>query len=587
MRKKSFRKTSKKLTQFGGISIDINESRGISTKEDAFRVFLTNSTYEMLSTSSLNGIIIKATLVGDVVSPYISIRSDSFGDRIKSLIIKLVFVDGPNELSVPKIRDNFFPKTTTTEFTNEVGTQIDIFRESCLDGNALDAICPAIVNFCTIPANHTFLKNFLNTLLNRISYTKENAIYLGDCLKAIYKAFKEESNSSMKLGVIAMECADKYKPLFSFGPSVKEDHPDYKYQKRIYFIYQAYALYELKRLHKLGYVHGDLHQENILINVDTEYFTKINGSPSVLGRAMIIDFDRSRRMNSVGIKFPEGLTEDKLADWSMIDTIEMEIMNTSRKIPPQFIEQGRKLPEGYIFSKLFPDRATYNSYIWMEFYSPKAWTRLDPPKPQPKLFEILLYNIDNEFPKYRKIMVDNFNADVLTTFPDLFDATSSSSLKMLLYPDGFVGPPHVREEGIHSLPNIENMTPADIEKLPEYSNLPKPDANAEYKLFGGKVDLHGSVFHSFVPLNKKFKKTLDISVPIQKSKSHFPKGLTRDDFLKMIRDTIAVDEINVGALNKTGAFENEPINIDKLRVTAKISGGVRLTRKTRKSRKSV
>lgn len=583
MRKKSFRKTSKKQVQFGGISIDINESRGISNKEDAFRVFLMNSTFEMISASSLNGIIIKANLVADEVSPYISIRSDSFGDRIKSLIIKLVFVDGPENLSVPKIRDIFFPKTTTAEFKNEVGTQIDIFRESCLDGNALDAICPAVVNFCTIPASHMFLKNFLNTFFNRISYTKENAIYLRDCLKAIYKVFKEESNSSMKLGVIAMECADEYSPLSSFSPSVKKDDPNYSYQKNMYYIFQAYALYELQRLHKLGYVHGDFHKSNVLINPYTEYLTKRGGNPSMLGRAMIIDFGRSRRMDSNGVKFPEGLSVDKLASWSINDVIEMEIFNTSRKIPRVFFEQGRQLPEGYILSKLFPERATYDSYVWMEYYSPNAWSRLDPPQSQPKLFGILLDNIDNEFPKYRKIMVDAFTVDVLTTFPDLFDPSSSSSLKMLIYPDGFVGPPPVREKGIHSLPDIEN--------LPEYSNLPKPHTDAEYKLFGGKVDAIDSGVFSFVPFKLSQKRV--VMTPIEKSKketkSHFPKGLTREDFLKMIHDTISPDEsfeLNVDILNKKGAFEKEPININinKSRNTVKSLGISRLNRKTRKSR---
>ena len=598
MKNKSFRKNNKKYMQHGGITIDINESLGINSKEDAFRVFLMNSTFELLSTSSLNGIIIKATLFGDIYSPYISIRSDSFGKRINSLIIKLVFVDGPETLSVPKIRQKPFPNTTSTEFSNEVGVQIDIFRESCLDGNALDAICPAIVNFFATPAGHPFLKKFLNVIFNRISYENENATELLYCIKAIYDVFKNEDNSSMKLGVIAMELADEYKPLNMFSPSVEKTHPEYNNQKNLYFVYQSYALFELKRLHKLGYVHGDFHQDNILINPDTEYFTKHDGSPSVIGRAMIIDFDRTRGMDSSRVEFPEGLSIYELDNWSTINSIEMELMNTSRKIPPAFIEQGRKLPEGYVFSKVFPDRATYISYAWMELYSPTGWLNreieLKTPQPQPKLFTTLMDNIDNNFPMYRKAMVDAFNKDVLDLFPDLFDPTSDSSLKILLYPNGGIGPP-VHKEG------------------PEFSIVPNPFSDGEYRLFGGKVDIFDSRFaplqnarskKHITPVDKKnlsyenrpkiLSKTMRDSSHVsafskstkKSQKPRFPIGLTREVFIKMIRDTITPEELDINDSKLNAAFAKEPITINKLRRTAKSLSIRKRTRKTRKYRKS-
>jgi serine/threonine protein kinase len=78
---------------------------------------------------------------------------------------------------------------------------------------------------------------------------------------------------------IAMELMDGYRPLKDF-----EHDPNYQY-------YKYMGLYELDKMHKVGYAHGDYHYENILIHPTYNYFE--NGS----GKAMLIDFGFSHVSN--------------------------------------------------------------------------------------------------------------------------------------------------------------------------------------------------------------------------------------------------------------------------------------------------
>ena len=52
------------------------------------------------------------------------------------------------------------------------------------------------------------------------------------------------------------------------------------------------GLYELDKMHQAGYIHGDYHYENVLINPSYNYFEKNSG------RAIIIDFGCSTIANN-------------------------------------------------------------------------------------------------------------------------------------------------------------------------------------------------------------------------------------------------------------------------------------------------
>jgi hypothetical protein len=69
-------------------------------------------------------------------------------------------------------------------------------------------------------------------------------------------------------------------------------------------------------------------------------------------------------------------------------------------------------------------------------------------------------------------------------------------------------------------------------------------------------------------------------------KPRFPKGLTSEVFIKMIRDTITPEELDINDSKLNAAFAKEPITINKSRSTAKSLSIRTRTRKTRKSRKS-
>jgi serine/threonine protein kinase len=421
---------SRKAKQRGGVSIDINENDGIRDKNDAYCKFIKNSKFELLSTSSLNGIIIKANLNADVRSPYVSIRSDSFGARIPSLILKLIFIDAPDNLSVPAIRKEIFPLTTYDGFKTEVDTQLDIFRESCLDEYALQGICPAIVNYTMIQAGHPMLRTFMNAIVNRVDGPTANT--LKNCLIGMYKAFKAPENSLMQLGVIAMEYAEGFKQLISYLPRVEKGHPDYSKELNRYRQYQLFALYELKRLHKLGYVHGDLHQSNILINPNSEYFTKHTDEDVVLGKAMIIDFGRTVNMGIYEIDLPDDISTETLDSWTLYESVEAEVFYTSRRVPPNFNVETLETMQNVAFSKLFPDRVIFGSYSWMEAFSPKT---------NATFFTHSALYVDSYLPEKRQIMIEDFNRNIQGYFPELLEPHSENSLKLFLSPSRPLGPP--------------------------------------------------------------------------------------------------------------------------------------------------
>jgi serine/threonine protein kinase len=566
--------------QRGGVSIDVNETDGIRDKNDAYCKFIKNSTFELLSTSSLNGIIIKANLNRSVRSPYVSIRSDSFGARIPSLILKLIFIDAPDKLSVPAIRKEMFPVTTYDGFKKEVDTQLDIFRESCLDEYALQGICPAIVNYTTIQAGHPMLRKFMNTIVNRVDGPTSNK--LKNCLIGMYKAFKTPENSLMQLGVIAMEYADGFKQLISYLPRVEKGHPDYSNELGLYRQYQVFALYELKRLHKLGYIHGDLHQSNILINPNSEYFTKRTDEMPILGKAMIIDFGRTVNMGIYDIDLPDDVSTENLDSWTLYESIEAEVFYTSRRLPPNFNVETLETIPNTTFSQLFPDRVIFGSYSWMETFSPKT---------NAEFFNNVIRYVDSYLPEKRQRMIEDFNRNVQGYFPELLEPHSENSLKIFLSPSRPLGPP-VHLDPLRRLPpplsideemDVEDAGPAqppvsvfrpiqtydanaDEQERPtaplpteikeEVVNSPRspkppeviysphtpvnPPPQNYYSLFGGKVAM-GAV--DILKTASSRPKKSSVSKPAPGLVSPFPPNINAQTIINMVRDTIEPDAI--------------------------------------------
>jgi tRNA A-37 threonylcarbamoyl transferase component Bud32 len=210
----------------GGIRIMTNYD-----PSTAFDFFIKNATFSLFSTRGSNCTIVLAKLNPDIESPYRTVRTNDFNAPVNQLLIKFCSMKIATEV---RIQQELFYKTFNGENT------------------FMEPICPGVVYAHTQKLNRQLKTNLREIMGSGFEQIFEYDVYF-----------------------IAMELMDGYRPLKDF-----EDDPNYQY-------YKYMGLYELDKMHKAGYAHGDYHYENILIHPSYNYFEK--GS----GKAILIDFGRS------------------------------------------------------------------------------------------------------------------------------------------------------------------------------------------------------------------------------------------------------------------------------------------------------
>jgi hypothetical protein len=232
------------------------KNRSLYTLDSAFDLFVNNSTFNVLSTSSLNGMILKLKLNPNIVSPFLNVTiGPDFDKPVQSLIIKFILID--KKTTIVKFKTIEKETMIQDQFNKEVNIQIDVYNKSITDDEFIfQPICPAIVK---VYENITdaFKKKIVENIVDPIE-------------KSLVKDFFSLNYS---IHSIVMEAIEGYNVLLK--------HCDSKYER--------FALFELWRLHKYGYTHGDYHKENVLINAEYEYYFDKN----IKGRALILDFGRS------------------------------------------------------------------------------------------------------------------------------------------------------------------------------------------------------------------------------------------------------------------------------------------------------
>lgn len=203
----------------------------------------------------------------------LSLRNTENTIKCGQLFVKISPIyDGDNNDFYHLIKDILgMEATPSRDFLNEIRAQTDIYKKSNAN---LEAICPPIIYSNVV--NNTEVKsraqNLLSTMISKMP-NDDNKIFL-ERMKRLY-----EGNRELKLGIIVMSFAENYDTLLNVL------HRTNNRAQQI--MYKYLAVYELLRLYDLGYMHGDYHLENILINTNYKYS---NLDDMYLGRCLIIDY---------------------------------------------------------------------------------------------------------------------------------------------------------------------------------------------------------------------------------------------------------------------------------------------------------
>ncbi len=303
----------------GGVGL-VKDYEG--THKDAFYQFISNSTFKILTDTSISGITLVATLNDGLVSPYVSLDVDeiSFMTPVKKLLLKIMpsYSSPGNDKVTSKfgavsrnvVNDTYIGMVEINSYSNilrECEIQKDIYRKSILNKNLpLVSVCPAVLYLENPVGDSELFKSMImgkvTPRAGRTVVEDETEIiqYLSVSPDESLELSWSRSNFGANFSVIVMELLDGYKPLIDvviekYG-SV-DDLPVDSYLIPLIDI-------ELFRIHLMGYFHGDLHLGNIMFNDQKDYV----GSADK-GKAIIIDFGRTTNDQT---QIPEKCKGDKL-----------------------------------------------------------------------------------------------------------------------------------------------------------------------------------------------------------------------------------------------------------------------------------
>lgn len=251
---KSIKKHTKKIynknkrVQKGGIHIVNSVSPA-----KAFKYFIENSTFSYYNRGFF-GILVLAKLKEGKQSPYRHIRTNGIS-YVKHLLLKFF-----------EINSNITP----SDIEREITMQQSIYMSSLRNPDTLlEPICPCIV----YSHSEALEKNYKQSLYKIMNQSAKND-------KQINRVFQGD------VSFFAMEFMENYSPLSNYVNTFLETTTT------------QLSLYTLDKLHSLGFMHNDFHDNNVLLAKHYNYFGFDKETRN--GRAIIIDFGRANN-----IKHPE------------------------------------------------------------------------------------------------------------------------------------------------------------------------------------------------------------------------------------------------------------------------------------------
>jgi len=233
-------------------------------EKDAFNAFLSNSQVKIMANGA-NGIIFKLTINNIENSTYISTNADTYGLKVNTLLLKLIFIkkkkDDDHVYIDMGATSLIIKLATTTECYEEINIQKCIYSKT---NDYLEPICPAIV-FDELLVNEESKEHFLSNILNYASTSDTQDLIVDIRAKM----------SDFNICIFAMEFADEYDILRTNDP--------YIYKEMSMFLLLELAL-------KTGYSHGDFHRGNIMINKTSESYFNQSSIYPIIGKPLLIDF---------------------------------------------------------------------------------------------------------------------------------------------------------------------------------------------------------------------------------------------------------------------------------------------------------
>ena len=256
--------------------------------EEALFTFINNcKKVKILTDDSVSCITyVFEDLQSGFISPYVTTRSNDLNAPVKKILFKLGYNNPTAAKSyyIPCNRSSQveLEVVTQSDFNSEVVIQNFLFQESINNfSSILEPICPAII--CYTNSVGTIKETIKNLILSKLEDKTRGINNINDI--QITQNLFNINNYNMFL--IVMEFMDGFTPLSTLG---RNRH--HRYQQ-----FCDMHAYELQKMSGYGYVHGDFHQGNVMINPDYPYFTADKQNP-YYGRALLIDFGRVMEANS-------------------------------------------------------------------------------------------------------------------------------------------------------------------------------------------------------------------------------------------------------------------------------------------------
>lgn len=280
--------------------------------------------------TSLYGFILKLT-VDSKDSRYNNLSdTGNFTSSQTDFILKLVPVQEDHEQDIPnKFQGKDKRTNIDKDFIKEADVQMDIFAKSIVGGK--EPICPGIADIQILTNDASDIVNFLRLVSEKAidEDAKKICAYLNKLSKT-----KSDKGYDIKLGILTMATIESPVCLYEYHNNALASGSNNDTNKKLVNMYANAISQLILLIYKVGYIHHDLHNANIIVSERT-------------GKTMIIDFGRVSKLHTSDHEYL------KEYDKTQLDLLEKKMNKylkqgtlrylNSLKFPSKYITESAKL----------------------------------------------------------------------------------------------------------------------------------------------------------------------------------------------------------------------------------------------------